>query len=172
MDYEQNSEHEATAFLHHTYPELAEGAALPHGPLGRIKLEFARGFAHWEIALPEADVEARRRGKICQRGWAIWYLFGANERGEYLDYYAAHRMTNDTHVRLYEDGSTEWLDAICGMRRCSEDPAEDARLEAESLAKARRVEAMLAAKGFGMQGNEPFSIQIQRYQRLENTKGT
>lgn len=29
---------------------------------------------------------------------------GEDGRGEYLDYYAAHRMTEDAHVRLYADG--------------------------------------------------------------------
>jgi hypothetical protein len=32
--------------------------------------------------------------------WAIWYLFGEDERDEHLDYYASHRMTDDQHARV------------------------------------------------------------------------
>lgn len=140
---------EPAPFLHQAYPELAHGAELPEGPLPRIKLEFATLFKNFDIALPEADVVVRGRGKICQCGWAIWYLFGKDERGEYLDYYSAHRMTGDDHVRLYEDGPRESLPAISIMRVCSEDPEEDAHLEAELQARNKQVEAMLEAKGFG-----------------------
>jgi hypothetical protein len=74
-----------------------------------IESKFNDSFAHWEIRLPSDAVEHRKRGKIVQAGWAIWYLFGFDEKGEYLDYYASHRMTNDRHVRIYARAFSELL---------------------------------------------------------------
>jgi hypothetical protein len=134
------------------------------------KLSFAKGFAHWEISLPEKNVAERKRGKINQAGWAIWYLFDSDEKGEFLDYYCAHRMTDDDHIRVYENGTIEGLDAIAGMRQCSMDPEEDARLKKEQHEEDMRIDAMLRAKGFGIEGDENGGVQIQRYQRLNKPK--
>ena len=123
--------------------------------MNNIERAFARDFSHWGITLPPEQVRERRRGKIVAAGWTIWYLFGSNERGEYLDYYASHRMTNDRHVRIYESGQVESLPTISTMRLISRDPEEDARLEAEHREVQRRVARMLEEKGFGMEGDEP-----------------
>jgi len=130
-----------------------------------VKDIFDERFRPWGIELPAENLAVRRRGKICSRGWAIWYLFGQDEKGEYLDYYASHRMTDDVHVRVYSDGSTESLPAIQGMRIASDDPEEDARLEAEYRAKNKRIVAMLEAKGFGVTGDEPMGVQVNRFLR-------
>lgn len=134
----------------------------------KIEKIFKQMFSTWKIELPPEDIEQRRRGKIFKGGWAIWYLFGSDKRGEYLDYYASHRMTNDWHCRIYADGKVKDLPAILSMRRGSMDPEEDARLEAEYLAKNRRIARMLAKKGFGLAGDEPGGVQINRYLHLEN----
>ena len=94
----------------------------------------------------------------------------AREKGEYLDYYSAHRMTNDRHVRIYEDGQIEGLEAIPDFRIGSPDPVEDARSEKEYIENARRINKMLKAKGFGITGDEPGSVQIRRHQQLEDPK--
>lgn len=125
--------------------------------------QFRRDFGHWGIVLPPDAVKGRRRGKILAAGWAIWYLFESDERGEYLDYYACHRMTGDRHVRIREDGSEEDLPTVESMRPASREPQEDARLRAEHLAQNRRVAKMLEKKGFGMEGDEPGGVQINRY---------
>lgn len=65
-----------------------------------IEKRFNDVFSSWDIRLPEKDVTNRRRGKIFEAGWTIWYLFGSDERGEYLDYYASHRVTTDQHTDL------------------------------------------------------------------------
>ncbi len=124
-------------------------------------------FAHWDIRLPPDHVAERRRGKINQAGWSIWFLFGRNERGEYLDYYASHRMTSDEHVRIYADGQTEVLEAMRGMRLSSPDPEEDKRLEDQYFAENRRISKVLEEKGFGLSGDEPVSIQLGRVLREE-----
>jgi hypothetical protein len=74
-----------------------------------LEERFRDHFAPWSISIPPGHVGERGREKIVEGGWAIWYLFGEDERGEYLDYYASHRMTNDRHFRLREDGTEEYL---------------------------------------------------------------
>jgi len=44
---------------------------------------------------------------------------GKGRGAEYLDYYASHRMTNDRHIRLREDGSEEHLPMVSTMRPAS-----------------------------------------------------
>lgn len=81
-----------------------------------IEKRFNDVFSSWDIRLPEKDVTNRRRGKIFEAGWTIWYLFGSDERGEYLDYYASHRVTTDQHTRIYANGNEEDLPVIESMR--------------------------------------------------------
>lgn len=135
----------------------------------KIESEFNRTFAKWEIRLPPAGLQRRERGKIVQAGWAIWYLFSSDEHGEYLDYYASHRMTDDRHVRIYSDGRVESLPAIDTFVLTSSDPEEAARLEAEEHARNREISELLAEKGFGLAGDEPGGVQINRSLRLKNT---
>lgn len=109
---------------------------------------FAKRFEHWDIHIPEEDLAERRRGFIHDKGWLIQYCFGEDEAGEYMDYYAAHRMTDDEHVRIRADGSIESLPALLGMRLCSEDPEENRRLEEEHRKYNQEVARMLVEKGF------------------------
>jgi hypothetical protein len=135
--------------------------------MDKIAAAFNADFAPWNIRLPRRDLAQRRRGRILRAGWAIWYLLGSDARGEYLDYYASHRMTNDRHFRIRADGSREWLPAIREGRFGSADPEEDARLEAEYHAENQRVAEMLEAKGFGLDGDEPGGVIIRRYWQLK-----
>lgn len=98
----------------------------------RIVERFAASFAHWGLTLPIADVVRRRSGVLRRGGWVVQYLFGKNDRGEYLDYYSRHRMTEDGHFRLYADGSFEALPAISNISRD----------------RNAAIAASLAAKGF------------------------
>jgi hypothetical protein len=162
-DPEKDYEIKLKDFLHRTYPEMAAGARAPEGPLSHIKLTFAQTFGFWGISLAEDVVAHRRRGKICKAGWVVWYLFGSDGQGEYLDYYSAHRMTGDCHTRLYENGRREDLPSLCEFCLCSDDPEEDARLKAAFYEKNRKVAAMLETKGFGIFGDEPGLVQMNRY---------
>lgn len=119
------------------------------GPTDKLVAAFNSDFHDRGIRLSPADVAVRRRGKITRRGWTVWYLFGEDASGAYLDYYASHRMTNDLHIRIRQDGSSETLPAIEDFRATSTNPAEDARLEAEYLIQNQRVARLLRAKGFG-----------------------
>ena len=48
-------EQESLKRLHQLYPELAAGAEVPKGALGKIKLLFASNFVMSGICLPEKD---------------------------------------------------------------------------------------------------------------------
>jgi hypothetical protein len=138
--------------------------------MDRMTAIFNETFAHLGIALPAQAAARRERGKIAERGWAIWYPFGEDEQGAYRDYYASHRMTNDPHERIRADGRLEALPTIAEMRDCSKDPVEDARLEAAFRADNREVAEMLEAKGFGIEGEEPGGVRINRALRQQAPK--
>ncbi len=55
------------------------------------------------------------------------------------------------------------------MRRVSNDPEEDTRLEAEHRQKSRRVAETLEGKGFGIEDDEPGGVQINRFLALGGT---
>ena len=109
--------------------------------LSNIRSRFARCFAHWGIELPERAVAERKRGELFQAGWSVRWLFGADEKGEYLDFYAVHRMTNDRHLRIHDNGDVTELEALL-------DPLVPVGEEEEYYARNRRVGRMLKAKGF------------------------
>ena len=133
---------------------------------GDIKSQFDASFTHWKIRLPARALKSRRPGRILKAGWAISYTFGCDEQGEYLDFYSSHRMTNDHHVRLRDGVRPESLPAIACGRIVSPDPEEDARRDAEYVARNRSIARMLDEKGFGMTGDEPGSVLINRFLRL------
>lgn len=139
--------------------------------LNEIVSKFNAEFATSRISLSREQIAQRGRGKINKAGWAIWYLFGSDEKGEFLDYYAAHRMTNDRHERIRANGETEALPTIQDMRVCSSDPQEDARLETESLANDQEVHELLRRKGFGLTEDEPGGVQIRRAEVFDRQTG-
>lgn len=133
----------------------------------KAETHFNERFSHWDIRLPPGDIAQRKAGKIVKSGWAIWYLFSSDAEGEYLDYYASHRMTSDDHNRVHVSGRTESLPVLREMRRASDNPEEDARFEAEFYEANQRVARMLAAKGFNLSGDEPGGVQINRILHLK-----
>ncbi len=61
----------------------------------------------WAIELPSEAVANRQAGVLRWMdgdSWMIWFKFGEDENGEYLEFYAAHHMTNARHSRIYADG--------------------------------------------------------------------
>jgi len=115
-----------------------------------IESMFNDHFWHWQIRIPPDDVLQRKNGRIAQAGWFIRYLFGFNERGEYLDYYASQRMTGDRHVRIYADALCEELPAINDYYSSSSDPIDAAQLEEKFYAENQKVAKLLDEKGFGV----------------------
>lgn len=74
-----------------------------------IKQVFDTRYAAWNIVLPAEQVQAQRRGSIVQAGWTIQYHYVTDDQATYLDYFASHRLTNDTLNRIYADGREETL---------------------------------------------------------------
>ena len=132
------------------------------GSVDQHIVNFNKDFETWSIELPKEAVENRQRGKIVKSGWTIWYLFGTDEAGDYLDYYASHRMTNDRHVRLYANGSFKVLNSYCNTCRVSDNPEENRRLENEFWEYNERVSRELESKGFSLEGDEHPSTIINR----------
>ena len=105
-------------------------------------LLFNKHFERWGIALPPDAEQQCPRGTIVSRGWTVKYCFGKDRDGEFLDYYAAHRMTNDRHSRIRDNGDVEGLPAY---------PDALQRWEPEYI---ERVTKLLEAKGFGSTGEK------------------
>lgn len=135
-------------------------------PMADIARQFAEVFEVWNITLPVEHVRTRTRGRILHHGWVIWYLFGEDDEGEYLDYYGCHRMTSDWHARLRPGREPEGLFCGTSSRTVSRDPEEDARLEAEYYETNRRAEAMRREKGFVFEGDEPGGVLVNTFLRM------
>lgn len=118
--------------------------------MDKIEALFAERFAHWDITLPSKNLKSRTAGNIKKAGWLIQFCFGHDEKGEYLDFYCAHRMTDDDHIRLYEDGTRVDLPALLGWRLSADDPVEDKRLEEEFFATNQKTTEEMIAKGFDL----------------------
>ena len=119
----------------------------------RIEAAFEEAFAPWGITLPPEDVARRQRGTLFRDGWAIQYCFGADSRGEFLDYYASHRMTDDSHVRLYANGDAVTLPSIESMYIAPPDPAAAKEAESAYLTRNREIAELMIAKGFALDIN-------------------
>lgn len=99
-----------------------------------IEEQFNARFARHHIVLPPEDIAQRKSGEIVQGGWAIEYLFGADEKGEYLDYYAVHKMHwGADHCRLYENGERQELPTMRDVHLVTGDPVADAKEEQACL---------------------------------------
>jgi hypothetical protein len=131
-----------------------------------IVRQFAEIFEVWKITLPAKHVRTRTRGRILHQGWVVWYLFGEDRFGEYVDYYGCHRMTNDWHERLRSGQERETLPTGPSMRLVSNDPEEDARLEAEYYELNERAAEMRREKGFVFEGDEPGGVLVNAYLRM------
>ena len=83
--------------------------------MNNIHEVFADYFQHWGSSLLTDALQACQPGEIRSHGWRIQYQFGTNNSGGFLDFYASHQMTNDSHLRIYESGETEDLPAYWDM---------------------------------------------------------
>jgi len=132
-----------------------EGAA-------RIADAFAGTFARWEIALPTEAVERGEPWTIQRAGWTIRCIFGADEEGSYLEYYATHRMTSDSRYRIYASGRTEERDAIWEMFMWDpKKPGDQARAHKEYADHNARIAEELKLLGLYPEGD------INAYLRTE-----
>ncbi len=114
-----------------------------------IPTAFATYFANWNITLPQDAVAARSAGELRQAGWFIRYQWHEEDTDLYLDFYASHRMTNDRHVRIHEDGTLEYLPAYLDMMVHNPAiPGDKERAQREYDAYNRGVGQELRKKGW------------------------
>jgi len=66
-----------------------------------------------------------------------------------MDYYAHNNMIDDSHVRIWEDGSIEELDAYNFWIKRSEDPIKDEKSQKSWIDINDKVSDDLEKKGFG-----------------------
>ena len=128
----------------------------------RIAATFAESFSAWGIALPEGALERGEPGLIRHAGWTIRYILGADDNGSYLEYYATHRMTSDTRIRIYGSGRTTELDAIWeSFMFDAKKPGDEDRARQKYQAHNRRIAEELRQLGLYPDGD------INAYLRTE-----
>jgi len=95
----------------HLDPEV-EAEANRADPL-KIKARFDAVYAPvGGMILPEDALSERRAGEIVEQGWTILYQFGSADGVEFMDVYDMHRMTSDSHWRIFATGAVEHLPAF------------------------------------------------------------
>ena len=116
----------------------------------RLAQIFEAYFGQWDIRLPAEALATRQPGQLQMAGWTIHYLFGSDERGDYLDFYATHRMTNDRHVRIRMSGETEMLPTILDEICYPADATDEQRRQIEQEYRRHNIEVSdeLRRKGF------------------------
>jgi hypothetical protein len=105
---------------------------------------FNEKFKRWGIQLPTESLEARKAGSLHRSGWMINYRFSTWEGRECLEYFASHRMTNDTLNRINADGSQE-LVGYCQEFFLADSP----EAEREYYEHNRSFYAQVRAMGLG-----------------------
>ena len=103
-----------------------------------IKQRFDDKFRPWQIELPSDDQAADLRGAIQSNGWIIRYHAGYEGGRGYLEYFASHRMTNDTLNRIYEDGE-EVVVGFCQELFLAGDPDAERACREHNRAFYQRV---------------------------------
>ena len=125
-----------------------------HGPDAVIERRFAAYFAHWDIRLPPGATRRQEPGTIGKAGWMIRYVFGTGAEGFYLEFYAAHRMTNDRRVRIFGSGEMRSLEALRTMYGFRpEIPGDQERSARENREWNVRIAEELEALGLYPHGN-------------------
>ena len=119
-------------------------------PTDKLAQIFEAYFGQWDIHLSAETLATRQPGQLQMAGWTIHYLFGSDERGEYLDFYATHRMTNDRHVRIRASGETEMLPAFLDEICYPADATDEQRRQIEQEYRRHNIEVgdELRRKGF------------------------
>ena len=133
----------------------------------QIRQQFNRRFAHWDIELPVSALPPGKVWLIVQKGWTIWSRFytDTDDGRNHLDYYAAHRLSDDSHCRMYADGEEESLPAIGCMyaipKNATEEDVKEAR--AQHFSRNQEIEKLLEEKGFVMTDQAHSRAILERY---------
>jgi hypothetical protein len=81
-------------------------------------------------------------------------VFGSDAEGPYLEFYATHRMTNDSRVRIYSSGETKGLEALETMYAYdAKVPGDRERAARENRSRNLRITKELEERGLYPEGN-------------------
>ena len=123
---------------------------LDKSEMAKLKNVFEYEFKNWNIVLPKENIEKRKQGFIQQSGWLIQFCFGSENGREYMDYYSHNRMTDDDHMRIYEDGEKkDLINFKIGYLIDKDNPEQTKINENEYYEYNRLVSEELLKKGFG-----------------------
>lgn len=131
--------------------------------LDALRAKFAEAFDDWGVSLPEGDVEHRRAGYLKQTNGSgsVRYVFDTDERGEYVEFYAFHRIWGDHHARIYATGEVESLSTLqTGYPIDPDDPEVAARNQREMIERNQRLLDQLERAGLLSGGPVPMSFVV------------
>jgi len=135
-------------------------------PLPALRRRFDEIFEPWGLQLPQSSVIARHAGFLRQTGGSGWvrYVFGRDEEGEYLEFYALHRIAGDRHARIHESEAVTDLDVLQTMHVVDPDrPEITARKEREMRERNSALLQQLEGAGLFSGGPVPNSFLINAY---------
>jgi len=115
-----------------------------------IRREFRAHFSHWNLSLPRSL--SRGRGVITGGGgWHIRWRTRTVRGRAHLDFYATHRMTNDRHCRIRQDGTVMGLPAASNWILYPMGASENdrAKLDRRRARRNERIRHLLMEK-FGV----------------------
>lgn len=118
-------------------------------PTMAIERYFDERFSHWGITLPREEADRRKAGHIFKGGWHIGYRWGYEDGEEFLEFLAQHRMTNDSHVRVFASGKSEPLEAPVEFQliRPEASPEDQQRDRERYFRENERIYSELRDKG-------------------------
>lgn len=116
-----------------------------------IRRTFRRYFWRWRLRLPRS-LGSGVGTIVGGGGWHIQWRTGFLRGRPYLDFYAAHRMTNDRHHRIFDDGRFGHLPAKYDwtLVPMGAEAEERAQIQDRHDRHNRRIAALARAK-FGEQ---------------------
>ena len=87
----------------------------------KVKQVFEQKYAAWNLIFPIEPLQVAAHSTINNQGWTINFRY-VLEGAEYcLEYFASHRMTNDTLNQIYADGREEVI-GYCQEFYLADDP--------------------------------------------------
>jgi len=111
----------------------------------KIREAFAAYFKDFDISLPDVVPAS---GLIQQAGWNIRYIAGRDAARRYIELYAMHRLTNDRHLRIYDDGTVDTLPTVSQGAMFNPDiPGDRERAEREGKETDDRLITELKQRG-------------------------
>lgn len=119
-----------------------------------LEARFAEYFANWDIRLPEGAVQRGEAGVIQRDGWTIRYVVDHDAEEPHLEFYATHRMTDDTRARIDGSGELQYLEALSTLYAYDpEVPGDRERVQRENRLRNARIAGELEARGLYPEGN-------------------